>query len=356
MSPNDRRRLCALILERVPPYDPWPQLRKLIAMSEIPNQHGITWSNKADDFVLNIVLHCETEGSTSDGSTALRKLLEAVVGLGGFEPEKLAELHRLIGTPSKPAAPARPSQPAPLAARGEGRRRALCIGIAEYDDESDLPDLNFSKADAADVDQVLRDYGGFDERRTLTGRVSVEQVREALTWLSQGLGPADVAVLFYSGHGCRLGASAALATSEWRPGGRGGVPIEDVRKLLDTRARVIQLLDACHLGQPHSKGDGDLSRLLTSHRSGWLCLAAADADQKAVERRALGHGLFTHYLLQALRGAVGHRQGEHLLVDAASVAGYVAFALKNDDAGQEPRIGADLVGLLVLTAVNQAPG
>ncbi|HZY67792.1 MAG TPA: caspase family protein, partial [Devosia sp.] len=138
---------------------------------------------------------------------------------------------------------------------------ALVIGEGEYEA---LTPLANPERDARAMDDLLDDLG-FDVTRVLDG--DADELREEIAEFVEDAADADVALVYYSGHGVELGGSnylvpvdAALASPD--EAGRNLVPVDG---LLDELARTVPvtivLLDACRTspfpaGQQFTMPDG----------------------------------------------------------------------------------------------------
>jgi uncharacterized caspase-like protein len=135
------------------------------------------------------------------------------------------------------------------------------------------------------------------------------------TWLSRP-GPDDLVLVYFAGHGREANGQALLtpldATLDSLP--VTGIPIQYVRDLLD-RCRAGQkvlLLDACHSGAGR-----DVAAMTSGFREaldagkGLYTIASCDADQISYEWPEKQSGVFTHYVVEAIRhGAPAGTDGQ----------------------------------------------
>ena len=213
-----------------------------------------------------------------------------------------------------------------LRAALDGRRVALVVGVDEYDSSAFKP-LGFAASDAGELGRVLADpgAGGFDRVVVLDERSSTTRsgILSALRDLAADLRPQDQFLLYFSGHGTLSAdgddANLFLLPSDAAPSDLAGTAIDlavvrDYFGLLPAQRKVL-VVDSCF----HGEGKGvanptvavDLSTLsdsveLSSARgmgSGEAHLFASTFGLPAFEDRDLGHGVYTHYLLQALSWA-----------------------------------------------------
>jgi uncharacterized caspase-like protein len=135
--------------------------------------------------------------------------------------------------------------PLPTLAAEPLRGVALVIGESDY---SMLPDLANPERDARALDNLLGDLG-FDVSRVLDG--DADELREEIAEFVEDAADADVALVYYSGHGVELGGqnylvptNTDLSTPE--VAGRSLVAVDEMlAELARTVPVTILLLDAC---------------------------------------------------------------------------------------------------------------
>jgi hypothetical protein len=202
------------------------------------------------------------------------------------------------------------------------KRWAVVIGVGQYESD-DIPDLDFAPADARAVRDFLQSdaAGPFDEVLYLENeRATGAAMREALFVFLQQADWDDLVVIYYAGHGApdpgRPDNLYLLPTdTDLDALAATGFPMWDVKTALRRQIaaeRVIVIADACHSagtadGGTVGGGDtnaiaGGFQQLFTPSRR--LMMTAADTNEFSLEdARWGGHGVFTHFLLDGLRGA-----------------------------------------------------
>jgi uncharacterized caspase-like protein len=205
----------------------------------------------------------------------------------------------------------------------EGRRIALVVGVDHYD-SSVFGQLDYAGADATAVGDVIKDTtgGGFHRVDVALGKEATQRqaVLEQLRRLKAELLPQDVFVLYFSGHGTfdvdERGGRLYLLPSDAVPGrlAETALDLEALRAFFgglpaDRKAFIV---DACFHGQGKSAAnpalEGRIDEVLQDLRqsevrglgSGEAHLFASTLGRPAFEDHTLGHGVYTHYLLQAL--------------------------------------------------------
>ena len=202
-------------------------------------------------------------------------------------------------------------------------RWAVVIGVGEYE-SADIPDLEFAGADARAVYEFLTSSsaGPFEEDhvRFLTDEQATgEAMRDALFVFLQQADWDDLVFIYYAGHGApdpnRPDNLYLLPTdSDLDALASTAFPMWDVKTALRRQIaaeRVIVVADACHSA---GTADGDVvggaegnaiaggfAQLFSPSRR--LMMTAADTNEFSLEdARWGGHGVFTHFLLDGLKG------------------------------------------------------
>jgi hypothetical protein len=202
------------------------------------------------------------------------------------------------------------------------KRWAVVIGVGQYE-SADIPDLDYAPSDARAVrDFLMSDAAGpFDEVLYLEDEQATgAAMREALFVFLQQADWDDLVVIYYAGHGApdpgRPDNLYLLPTdTDLDALASTGFPMWDVKTALRRQIaaeRVIVIADACHSagtadgdtvgGTDNNAIAGGFQDLFTPSRR--LMMTAADTNEFSLEdARWGGHGVFTHFLLDGLRGA-----------------------------------------------------
>ena len=160
--------------------------------------------------------------------------------------EALVQVRAQIEAANKAAAVARPSAAeAPAAAPPPGKRVALVIGNSTYEHVARLPN---PANDAADVSAALTRLGFTVRTVEDQGR---NALRDALAEFSNDALGADVAVIYYAGHGMEVGRQNYLVPIDAKLETDlrirfETIPLDDVMAALDgAKGLRLVLLDAC---------------------------------------------------------------------------------------------------------------
>ncbi|HEY8777598.1 MAG TPA: caspase family protein [Gaiellaceae bacterium] len=188
-------------------------------------------------------------------------------------------------------------------------KRALLIGIDQYDNFNNLAGC-VNDADALEplISRNEDDSLNFEcqKRTSATGGVT----RDALLGDLEALfgGGADIAVLYFAGHGDGVPNDVVLMTVDGT-NNTPGIPFSEVMtKVVNSQVgEVIVLLDCCFSGA--AGGIPQLGTAASALRPGVSILMASRGDQTAAETGE-GRGLFSTYLSGALEGGAADVRGK----------------------------------------------
>ena len=191
------------------------------------------------------------------------------------------------------------------------KRHALFVGVNAYDDKTIRP-LRFSVPDASVLQDRFRGLGY--ETRLLPDPTAAE-LRDAVEDSVEGLGPGDVFLFFFAGHGftaqdgqhllfCRDDRQKLLRVNS------AGVRVDELELLTeDGGFHRAFLLDSCRsdcLAGREARGavTRDLDFVSSAAHAGeegsFFLLRSCDRFRPSLELSSLGHGLFTQGLLDAM--------------------------------------------------------
>ena len=186
----------------------------------------------------------------------------------------------------------------------EPRRVAVVVGLNRYDADEQLHDLAYAVNDATAMGDVLRD-DGYDVHMLLD-QARPEDFWSTLEEATATLQGRDLFVLYFAGHAeltPGVGDHALrLLFSDGRP-----LPVDELAsavRALPSQQRVV-FLDTCYSERTQEvlsryRGPPPIKAPDVGKFDAWIYSAAP--RQSAQEDPALGHGVFTYYLLEALRG------------------------------------------------------
>ena len=208
-------------------------------------------------------------------------------------------------------------------------RRALIVGIDHYtrlaplsgcvNDAIAMKDVLEWNADGSpnfENPQLLIDGGG-------AAAVTQKALRGAVDELFSDE-YADIALLYFAGHGHAEDTGGYLCTGEFE--GKGdGLPLVDVMTLATNckaRNKVI-ILDCCKSGSAGNKTTGERTADIAE---GITILTASQPNRNSFEMPGGGAGVYTSLLVEALHGAAANLLGE---VSVGSAYAYIDLSLGN---------------------------
>jgi hypothetical protein len=233
---------------------------------------------------------------------------------------------RTYTTRTAEAVAAGPAQFENIAGARNRERWAVIIGVSEYQDGT-IGNLQYADDDARAVYNFFRSeqagMGGIPEsniRLLVNEDATARNIRSAMTTFLRQSTPDDVIFIYIAGHGApdpyRPDDLYILAhDTEIEDIAATGVNMNDVnRAIQDAYAyNKVLITDACH-----SAGVGSGTRALSNNQinaafldymnnssGGFVAFTASESNQLSQEGEQFGggHGVFTYYFLEGLRGA-----------------------------------------------------
>ncbi len=194
------------------------------------------------------------------------------------------------------------------------KRHALFVGVNAYDDKS-IRSLRYSVPDATVLEDRFHRLGF---KTSLLPDPTRQQLLSAVETATEGLGPGDVFLFFFAGHGftARDGAHLLFCRDDRKRMLRvssAGVRVDALELLTDGGGfHRTFLLDSCRTDCfADEDGRGEETRDLdfiampeNSNETGtFFLLRSCDKFRPAIEIPGFGHGLFTQGLLDAIDGS-----------------------------------------------------
>jgi len=198
---------------------------------------------------------------------------------------------------------------------------ALVIGIAGYQQISHLPETVLNDARAI-YDELTSSAGGYDSIKVtllLNEKATGVAIRTALTDLAARTSSNDTVIVFFSGHGAHNpqgeGTQQYILPYDCVPFNLQNTSIagDEMTALLRTikAGRLLVLFDSCHSGGAGEPKGGLLGMKnglsenyyqALARGQGRVVIASSRPDELSWVLPGMGNSLFTHYLLEALRG------------------------------------------------------
>jgi hypothetical protein len=279
--------------------------------------------------------------------------------------------------------PVQPTVPAAAIPKPSREQWAVVIGVGRYNSTA-IPQLQYTVADAELVQQVLVGQGGFKKENVLliTDKTERKPTLRDLKWalgtfLARSAKKDDLIMIFFAGHGAPEvdprgaesdGLAKYLVPSDADPNDlySTALPMDEFQTIFDRieAERVVVFVDACYSGAAGGRTFASkrtraarvdevfLDRLTRS--KGRAILTASRGSEVSLEVPELGHGLFTHYLVQGLRGAADlDRDG---IVSLQELYQYleqqVSQKSRSIGGNQHPVMKGELEGLMPLMKVG----
>jgi uncharacterized caspase-like protein len=230
-------------------------------------------------------------------------------------------------------------------------RYAVVIGVSRYHDPR-IRNLQFAERDAEAIREFLLDpHGGGVPRLNLlylsNENATYANIHSALFDFLVKPGPEDLVIVYFAGHGTPDPKRpdnvymVGYDTDIDRIGGTA-VPMWELQALFERtlRASVVTFVDACHSG-------GAKDQLANLSNQNWTkqgygrhraVITASDVNELSKEGANWGggHGVFTYYLLQALRGAASGKPDRP--VSVGEVFDYVKGKVVTETHGEQTPI------------------
>ncbi|HEY3330948.1 MAG TPA: caspase family protein [Capsulimonadaceae bacterium] len=254
---------------------------------------------------------------------------------------------------------------------GAVKGRALVVGVNDYTDTM-ITKLTCSVPDAKLIAGLLADPArgvfGDGQVRVLTDddpspdhKPTRLNILEGVQWLSEA-GADETVVLYFSGHGCVDGGRQYIASQDTKLSSLRftAVPVDDINSVLDDLAktkarRIVVIFDSCHSGvrrgaKAMDSESGAVMEGLMNDAEGKVTLASCNADEYSFEDETKGHGVFTYFLSEGLKGAADANSDG--LVSVGELHVYVRKKVsewaKANGRTQTPRVQSNMSGDIIL--------
>jgi uncharacterized protein YjbI with pentapeptide repeats len=269
--------------------------------------------------------------------------------------------------------------------RKQETKRALIVGVSKYDN---LRSLKFCENDGKAMVNLLEKKLGYQVTR-LIGKVTWLDIRKYVIDFFIYAGSRDILLFYFSGHGI-MDKSARppryyLAPSDIDPSDRAdttikGFPFDELeQRMRDTISnRIVAILDCCHSGavelrgRRETKGSNEaaaeeaaqaaqaingkadaVKKKIRSSGKGIAILSACLDSQEAESTTKRDYSIFTHYLLEGLRGNDNGHVDKNGNITASSLGNYIYYQVTNHEPREErpkqrPIIKTELSGDIIL--------
>jgi hypothetical protein len=250
---------------------------------------------------------------------------ETIMTVNSGSPPIVVEAEDNTGTRTQVSVPVITRRSEPVT-QMNGRRYALIIGISKYKNTAEgIPNLQYADEDARVLHQFLQQpsagqFSPDDMLLLMNEQATIANIRQALGSFIGKATANDLLVIFIAGHGAAdpsapqnlyvLANDTSIANMP-----ETALPMPDLRKYVEQNVRakrVLMLVDTCH-----SAGlSTEITRGLTNNLinlylekmlyqdEGRAIITSSDVNELSREsqRWGQGHGVFTYYLLEGLKG------------------------------------------------------
>ena len=220
----------------------------------------------------------------------------------------------------------------------------LLVGVNQYQDQQHLSSLQYPALDCQGLGEALKEAtASFTHKEVIihhdfaSKSPQLVAVQQSIKHILDSATAEDTILFYFSGHGIldpqTQQVVLCLADTDTTELLDTGLPLNKFLQDLSNCAASQQLvwLDACHSGGMTLRGT-ELSQVDPSSQlvavlrhqaassKGFYALLSCDQTQQSWEFPELGHGVFTYYLMQGLRGEAADAQG---VIEADALYQYV---------------------------------
>lgn len=228
------------------------------------------------------------------------------------------------------------------------RTYIFAVGVEEYQSAS-FPTVVYAEQDAEGFVRAWQEMGvDAVDTVTLDREVSQDGFRSRFSDLLSRVSPADRLFVFYSGHGASFHGASVLTVFDTQVANPVASSIQLTDILNEIRqvqcSQVLLFLDASHSPLiPDSEFSCDELRSFCKESDSRFAFVSCKPKEVSHSSRTLDHGIWTHCLLQAIRGSAKDAIGKDNRVTTTSLQTYLL--------AEVPRI----LRVTVAGAVKQTP-
>ncbi len=227
------------------------------------------------------------------------------------------------------------------------RGYALIVGIAKYRNLPAAAQLHYSERDAESIYSILisPEGGNFkaeNVHKLIGSNATLSRLRQELeSWLPSVAEDEDRVLIYFAGHGFVSDNRAFLAPYDinLKDISDSGYPMDDLGRVIGSRIKAkwkVLLTDACHSGAitPDTDALTINHRLLDLNRSMFSLTASRDREQSFESPQwGGGHGIFTYYVVQGLKGYAD--EDKNGIVTADELSEYVHRNVREATGGKQ---------------------
>lgn len=251
---------------------------------------------------------------------------------------------------------------------GTGGLYALVVGISTYR-HNKIPKLRLADKDARDFAAFLKTqdklFRNIDVSLLVNEEATEREIRKYLDYKLSRATKDDTVIVFFSGHGAtdpRMPGDSFFVTYDAEADYLASTAVNvSQSKFLKRLAakRAVLFADTCHAGGFSDLGTKSIESPLAAlarqikESEGKVLLASSRDDEVSIEKPGLPNGVFTHYLLQGLKGEAAGKDG---IVTLKDLYDFVHKKTVQETGGiQHPRMVGDLEGPFPISLVRVEP-
>lgn len=191
----------------------------------------------------------------------------------------------------------------------------LAVGVNHYQNP-EIGKLEFPAKDARDfatsVQQKGKLYREVEVKLLTEEKATRDNILDGLEWLQKQVGPKDVGMLFFAGHGVNDPAGGYYflpVNADPDKLRRTAISNADIRAALaNQQGKALFFIDSCHAGNVLGSGRNTNSDVvsvineLSSAENGVVVFSSSTGRQQSLENAAWGNGAFTKALVEGVSG------------------------------------------------------
>ncbi len=230
----------------------------------------------------------------------------------------------------------------------------LSIGISDYADPA-IGNLLFGAKDAEDFARAIGGSASEMYRKINTpvvltnGDATAIKIKTELNNLTRGVSQDDVVMLFFSGHGADENGDKYFLSSDAVMDNlySTAVNFDDIQRVMrilkDKLCKVIIFVDACHSGALY--GTKDIENKVYEVPPGIIGFFSSTNDQKSLEKKEWGNGIFTRALLDGMSGNAKDKNGN---INTLDLGGYITKTVISETKNVQSPLIQNAVGDFIL--------
>jgi hypothetical protein len=201
---------------------------------------------------------------------------------------------------------------------------AVIVGVNTYDRSTGLKSLRYAASDAINLSNMLKNQG-YTVRLLRNHEAGKYRIINAIQEVGKLLGGKGTFLFAYSGHGFAIGKENYLASygTVLNNLSQSALPLSEVQQAIHGSGakRAMLFIDACR-NDPNIAGSKAVGNMgfVDSKSKGVKILYATEIGTVSWESSRLRHGVFSHFLIKALRGEAADANG---IISFGTVKAYV---------------------------------